>query len=72
VLDRNGKSSDAAVIKAIDRATQLRDICQIKVINLSVGRPVYESYRTDPLCQAVERAWRKGTTVVVGRWKRGP
>jgi serine protease AprX len=71
VLDRNGKSSDAAVIKAIDRAIQLRDIYQIKVINLSLGRPVYESYRTDPLCQAVERAWRKGITVVVAAGNAG-
>jgi serine protease AprX len=34
-------------------------------MNLSLGRPVVESYRDDPLCQAVEAAWKSGIVVVV-------
>ena len=71
VLDRNGQSSDAAVIQAIDRAIQLRLLYNIKVINLSLGRPVFESYKTDPLCQEVEKAWQAGITVVVAAGNGG-
>ncbi|HEY6988229.1 MAG TPA: S8 family serine peptidase, partial [Bryobacteraceae bacterium] len=65
VLDENGEGSDSAVIAAIDEAIQLRDQYNIRVINLSLGRPVFESYQDDPLCQAVEAAWRAGIVVVV-------
>ena len=36
----------------------------IRVINLSLGRPVFESYTLDPVCQAVEAAWKAGIVVV--------
>ena len=36
----------------------------IRVINLSLGHPVFESYRDDPLCQAVQRAVNAGIVVV--------
>jgi serine protease AprX len=65
VLDQNGQSTDAEVIEAIDTAILLKDIYNIQVINLSLGRPIYESFQTDPLCQAVEQAWQAGITVVV-------
>ena len=71
VLDQNGAGTDASVISAIDRAIQLRKVFNIKVINLSVGRPVYESYTKDPLCRAVERAWAKGIVVVVAAGNYG-
>jgi len=71
VLDMNGQSDDASVILAIDRAIQLKNIYNIKVINLSLGRPVYESYKTDPLCQEVEKAWSAGITVVVAAGNGG-
>ena len=71
VLDAKGASMDSTVISAIDRAIQLKNWYNIKVINLSLGRPVYESYKTDPLCQAVERAWAAGITVVVAAGNGG-
>ncbi len=71
VLDKNGQSTDAQVIKAIERAIQLKNLYNIKVINLSLGRPIYESYKTDPLCQEVEKAWRNGITVVVAAGNDG-
>src|SRR5262249_36337749 len=36
----------------------------IRVINLSVGRPIYESCNVDPLCKAVDAAWKHGIVVV--------
>lgn len=65
VLDQNGVGTDSAVIAAIQRAIALKSVYNIRVINLSLGRPVYGSYATDPLCQAVEQAWSAGITVVV-------
>src|SRR6185295_17052506 len=40
-------------------------------MNLSLGRPVYESYKKDPLCQAVENAWKAGIVVVVAAGNTG-
>jgi serine protease AprX len=39
VLDVNGNGSDSAVIQAIDTAISLRSKYNIRVINLSLGRP---------------------------------
>ena len=71
VLDRNGKGTDSAVINAIHRAILLKTLLNIKVINLSLGRPVWESYTKDPLCRAVEAAWKAGITVVVSAGNEG-
>ena len=71
VLDRNGASTDSQVIQAIERAIELKDTYNIKVINLSLGRPVFESYKTDPLCQEVEKTWQAGITVVVAAGNAG-
>ena len=72
VLDANGAGTDAQVIAAIEQAMALKDTYNIRVINLSLGRPVFESYTQDPLCRAVEAAWRAGIVVVVAagmtRW----
>src|ERR1019366_3494114 len=50
VLDENGVGTDAAVIAAISRGIDLQKKFNIRVLNLSLGRPVQESYRLDPLC----------------------
>ncbi len=71
VLDRNGMSTDALVIQAIDRAIALKNTYNIKVINLSLGRPIYETFLTDPLCKEVEKAWLNGITVVVAAGNGG-
>lgn len=71
VLDANGKGSDSSVMAALDRAIALKNTYNIRVINLSLGRPVYESYTQDPLCQAVEAAWQSGIVVVVAAGNNG-
>src|SRR5206468_11883701 len=71
VLDQNGVGSDSGVILAIETAIALRWQYNIRVINLSLGRPVYESYKLDPLCQAVEAAWQAGIVVVVAAGNDG-
>lgn len=71
VLDAKGGGQDSYVIGAIQRAIALKSTYNIRVINLSLGRPVYESYTTDPLCQAVEAAWKAGIVVVVAAGNDG-
>jgi len=71
VLDQNGGGLDSSVIAAIQRAISLKSKYNIRVINLSLGRPVYESYKLDPLCQAVEAAWKAGIVVVVAAGNEG-
>lgn len=71
VLDANGQGTDSSVIDAINTAILLKLIYNIRVINLSLGRPVFESYKLDPLCQAVEAAYRAGIVVVVAAGNNG-
>jgi serine protease AprX len=71
VLDANGVSNDSAVISAIDRAVALKAKYNIRVINLSLGRPIYESYKFDPICNAVAAAWKSGIVVVVAAGNLG-
>ena len=71
VLNALGLGTDSAVIAAIDRAIALKSTYNIRVINLSLGRPIKESYTIDPLCQAVEKAWKAGIVVVVSAGNLG-
>jgi serine protease AprX len=71
VLDENGAATDSLVIAAIDQAISLKSKYNIRIINLSLGRGVFESYKQDPLCQAVEKAWQHGIVVVVAAGNNG-
>ncbi len=74
VLNAQGASTDGQVILAINRAVQLKKQhpeWNIKVMNLSLGRPIYEESWKDPLCQAVEAAWLNGITVIVAAGNEG-
>lgn len=71
VLDANGESSDSVVIQALQQAVALKTKYNIRVINLSLGRPIYETCTRDPLCQAVEAAWKQGIVVVVAAGNLG-
>src|SRR5205823_11567994 len=71
VLDNNGMGTDSAVISAIQTAIQLKSTYNIRVLNLSLGRPVSTSYVNDPLCLAVKQAWDAGMVVVVAAGNEG-
>jgi serine protease AprX len=64
VLDAAGGGDTSDVIAAMDFAVANRTRYNLRIINLSLGHPVFESYRDDPLCQAVERAVQAGMVVV--------
>ena len=64
VLGDDGSGVASSVIEAIDWAVEYRDRYNIRVINLSLGAPVTQPYRDDPLCEAAERAVAAGIIVV--------
>ncbi len=64
VLDQNGQGSVDSVLAGLQWVIANKNAYNIRVINLSLGHPVGESYTTDPLCQAVEAAWKAGIVVV--------
>jgi serine protease AprX len=70
-LDLNGVGTDSTVIAAIQEAITLQNKYNIQVINLSLGRGISVSYTQDPLCQAVESAWKAGIVVVVAAGNYG-
>jgi serine protease AprX len=71
VLDQNGLGTDSQVIAAIEEAITLKNTYNIRVINMSLGRPVFESYTLDPVDQAVEAAWKAGIVVVAAAGNNG-
>lgn len=70
-LDSNGQGTDSSVISAIDRAIALQETYGIRVVNVSLGRTIQESYTLDPLCQEVAKAWAGGLVVVVAAGNNG-
>jgi serine protease AprX len=71
VLGKDGSGATSDVINAIDFAIANKAKYSLRVINLSLGHPVYESYRDDPLCQAVQRAVDAGLIVVAAAGNLG-
>ena len=67
--DGSGTASD--VIEAIDWTIEHKDQYNIRIINLSLGAPVLQPFRDDPLCEAVERATRAGILVVAAAGNNG-
>ena len=72
IAGRDGSSDVSNVLSAIQWVVSFKDRYGIKVLNLSLGTDGTQSYRTDPLNYAVERAWFSGITVVVSASNRGP
>ena len=64
VLGDDGSGLASNVIEAIDWAIENRKAYDIRVINLSLGAPVLQPYRDDPVCEAVERAVAAGIVVI--------
>jgi serine protease AprX len=70
-LDGAGDGNVGQVIAAVDYAVRHRNTYNIRVLNLSVAAPVYESYNTDPLTQAVRRAVDAGIVVITAAGNLG-
>jgi serine protease AprX len=71
VLDAAGNGRVSDVINALDYVVAHRSELNIRVVNLSVASGVYESYTTDPLTLAAERAVAAGIVVVAAAGNAG-
>ena len=71
VLNRVGQGTVSDSIAGFQWAIANKDAYNIRVLNFSAGHAVGESYETDPLCQAVEAAWKAGIVVVVAAGNQG-
>ncbi len=71
VLDGYGRGSVSKVLAALDWVKSTQQMFNIRVVNLSLGHPVYESYLSDPLCRAVEDLVKRGVVVVAAAGNYG-
>jgi serine protease AprX len=71
VLNAQGSGFESDVIAGIERAIQLKSTYNIRIINLSIGTGVDESYNKDPLCKIAKIAWEKDMVVVVAAGNYG-
>jgi serine protease AprX len=72
VLDKKGSGNISDVISGIEWCVANQKTYNIKVINISLGSAAQSSWNEDPLCKAVESAWRKGIVVCVAAGNDGP
>jgi serine protease AprX len=72
VLDGSGSGRLSTVIQGIQWCIENKDRHGIRIINLSLGSIPSQSYREDPVCQAVEQAWKQGIVVCAAAGNDGP
>jgi len=71
VLDSNGNGSISNIIAALDWVLANHAQYNIRVVNMSVGAQISESYWTDPMTLAVKRVVDAGVVVVAAAGNRG-
>jgi subtilisin family serine protease len=58
-MDANGSGYVSDVVAGLNYVIANKSKFNIRVVNMSLGHPVYESTKTDPLCLAVEKRGRR-------------
>jgi len=71
VLGADGSGLTSDVIAGIDWVIAHKSTYNIRVINLSLGHPVFESCTLDPLCQEIAKAVNAGIVVVAAAGNYG-
>ena len=72
VLDEVGQGLSSDVIAGLDEILALnQQHWHVRVVNLSLGHPVYQPAAEDPLVQAVEAIWDSGVVVVCSAGNAG-
>jgi serine protease AprX len=71
VLDSRGAGTTSDVIAALDWVRANHAAYNIRVVNLSIGHPVFEKAVYDPLVLAVEELTRRGIIVAVASGNLG-
>jgi len=70
-LDQSGAGTVSDIIAALDYVHANRYALNIRVVNLSIGAGVYQSYLTDPLTVATRRIVEDGIVVVAAAGNAG-
>src|SRR5213078_3986150 len=71
VLDANGQGTISRMIAALNWVAANAATYNIRVVKLSAGAGIYESYWTDPLTLAAKAVTDKGITVVAAAGNHG-
>jgi serine protease AprX len=71
VLDGSGRGRISDVIAALGYVVEHKDEFNIRVVNLSIGAGVFESYESDLLTQAARRVVDSGIVVVAAAGNSG-
>jgi subtilisin family serine protease len=71
VLDQNGAGKTSDVLAALEWVLANHVTYNIRIVNLSLGHPIYEGAATDPMVQLVEQLTKKGIVVVVSAGNMG-
>lgn len=72
ILNRSGAGSWSTVISGIQWCIDNKATYGINIISMSLGGTATQSYVDDPVCQAVESAWRAGIIVCAAAGNEGP
>lgn len=71
-LDKNGAGRFSDIIKGIQWVVNNKDKYGIKVMNMSLGGPAFQSYKEDPISQAAQKALEAGIVPVIAAGNSGP
>jgi serine protease AprX len=71
VLDQDGKGTISNIIAALGWVANNAAAYNIRVVNMSIGARIYESYWTDPLTRACRALTDKGIVVVAAAGNLG-
>jgi serine protease AprX len=71
VLDGVGQGNTSTMLAGLQWVIDHKDEYGIRVLNLSLGHPIYEPAEVDPLVQAVEAVWESGIVVVCSAGNTG-
>ena len=72
VLDKHGSGRLSDIIKGVQWAVSKRDELDIDIINMSLGGPVFDSYKNDPVALSVGKAVEAGIVAAVAGGNSGP
>lgn len=72
VLDKLGTGKASQLIQGFQWCLENKNKYNIKVISLSLGYQANNSYKDDPVCQAMEYIWRQGLVVCTAAGNDGP
>ncbi|MFY9585852.1 MAG: S8 family serine peptidase, partial [Actinomycetota bacterium] len=72
IAGESGAADVSTLLAAIQWVVSFKSQYNIKVLNLSLGTNSTQTYRSDPMNYAVEKAWDAGIVVVVSASNLGP